>query len=293
MRDDETAARARQRGADAARAPARPPAPAPGRAAAPRPRAARGGRCAPSPAGTRRSRRPARARAATWRPSATSVTRPMRQRLVGLDRAAGQDQLQRAAGADDARQALRAAVDQRDAPAALGAAEAWRSGLAIRRSHQSASSSPPARQWPLIAAIVGLGEASRVKPSGPPGASASSVSSAFRSAPAQKAPLARAGEDEHVGVVVGAEALEGLEQRRRGGAVDRRCGAQAGRSSRAPPGRGARSGSPAAADVGARACAPSRRPAGAVLALLEPAVAIDSSQHEQREAGDQDEAGVA
>ena len=74
--------------------------------------------------------------------------------------------------------------------------------LAIRRSHQSASSRPPARQWPEIAAIVGFGEASRVKPSGPPGASASSVSSAFRSAPAQKARSARAGEDEDVGVVL-------------------------------------------------------------------------------------------
>jgi hypothetical protein len=60
-------------------------------------------------------------------------------------------------------------------------------GLAIRRSHQSASSRPPARQWPLIAAIVGFGDTSRVKPSGPPGASMSSVSIAFRSAPAQKA----------------------------------------------------------------------------------------------------------
>ena len=60
-------------------------------------------------------------------------------------------------------------------------------GVATRRSHQSASSSPPARQWPEIAAIVGLGEARRVKPIGPPGASVSSVSIAFRSAPAQNA----------------------------------------------------------------------------------------------------------
>ena len=46
-----------------------------------------------------------------------------RVRLVRVDRAAGEDQVQRAAGADDPRQPLRAAVDQRDAPAALGAAE--------------------------------------------------------------------------------------------------------------------------------------------------------------------------
>ena len=41
------------------------------------------------------------------------------------------------------------------------------SGVAIRRSHQSASSSPPARHQPEIAAIVGLEAISRVKPSGP------------------------------------------------------------------------------------------------------------------------------
>ena len=59
--------------------------------------------------------------------------------------------------------------------------------VATRRSHHSASSKPPARQWPEMAAIVGLGDSRRVKPSGPPGASASSVSIALRSAPAQKA----------------------------------------------------------------------------------------------------------
>ena len=34
------------------------------------------------------------------------------------------------------------------------------SSVAIRRSHQSASSSPPARHQPEIAAIVGFGEIS-------------------------------------------------------------------------------------------------------------------------------------
>ena len=61
-------------------------------------------------------------------------------------------------------------------------------GAATRRSHHSASSKPPARHQPETAAIVGFGEARRVKPSGPPGGvCASSVSSALRSAPAQNA----------------------------------------------------------------------------------------------------------
>src|SRR3954452_14917262 len=41
-------------------------------------------------------------------------------RLAGVDDAAAEDQIQRAAHADDARKALGSAVDQRDAPAALG-----------------------------------------------------------------------------------------------------------------------------------------------------------------------------
>ena len=49
-----------------------------------------------------------------------------------------------------------------------------------------------------------------MKPIGPPGASASSVSIAFRSAPAQNACVAGAGEHQHARVVVGAEALERL-----------------------------------------------------------------------------------
>ncbi len=46
-----------------------------------------------------------------------------RERLAGVDDAPGEDQVERAAEADDARQPLRAAVDQRHAPAPLGVAE--------------------------------------------------------------------------------------------------------------------------------------------------------------------------
>ena len=59
-------------------------------------------------------------------------------------------------------------------------------GVAIRMSHQSASSTPPARHQPSTAAIAGLAGVSRVGPIGPSGWS-TSRSIAFRSAPAQKA----------------------------------------------------------------------------------------------------------
>jgi hypothetical protein len=63
------------------------------------------------------------------------------------------------------------------------------SAVAIRRSHQSASSRPPARHQPEIAAIVGFVGVSRVKPSGPSGRSIRGPSDSmfFRSAPAQNA----------------------------------------------------------------------------------------------------------
>ena len=61
--------------------------------------------------------------------------------------------------------------------------------VAMRRSHQSASSRPPARHHPEIAAIVGFGEITRENPSGPRGSSmrGAKLSIALRSAPAQKA----------------------------------------------------------------------------------------------------------
>ena len=77
------------------------------------------------------------------------------------------------------------------------------SAVATRRSHHSASSSPPAKHQPEIAAIVGFEARRRVNPSGPPGRWSSQASiaacgsspenslarsaNAFRSAPAQNA----------------------------------------------------------------------------------------------------------
>ena len=122
------------------------------------------------------------------RRSTSSLTRPMRERLVGLDHPPGEDHVQRAAEADDPRQALGAAVDQRHAPAALGEAERASPRVAMRRSHHSASSRPPARHQPRSRRSSAWTGCRRVKPSGPSGASPRpSVSSALRSAPAQKA----------------------------------------------------------------------------------------------------------
>src|SRR2546430_1779925 len=68
------------------------------------------------------------------------------------------------------------------------------SRAATRKSHQSASSSPPATAWPSTAAITGLLSSIRVGPSGARPSSFRSLRSppaiALRSAPAQKAPPA-------------------------------------------------------------------------------------------------------
>ena len=96
-------------------------------------------------------------------------------------------------------------------------------GVATRRSHHSASSKPPARHQPDTAAIVGFGEARRVKPSGPSGRSSRGPMRVERlqvGAGAERL-LARARDDEHARAVVGDERAEGLVQRLGGRAVDR------------------------------------------------------------------------
>ena len=142
--------------------------------------------------------------------SSTSTMRPVRI------------EVERAAAADDPRQPLRAAVDQRDAAAPLGEAEAG-VGSPTRRSHQSASSKPPARHQPVIAAIVGFGEhhageAERPLRQVEPRAERLE---ALRSAPAQNASSPAPVSDEHTRLVVGDEATERVVQLLRGRAVDR------------------------------------------------------------------------
>ena len=206
---------------------------------------------------------PARARARRASPGSTiSVTRPIACASCGVDRAAGEDQVERAAGADDPRQPLRAAVDQRDAPAALGAAEGRGRWSRPAGRTTARARSPPARQWPEIAAIVGFGRGEAGEAERAAGRVGVERLERLQVGAGAERLVARAGEDEHVGVVVGREALEGVEQRLRGRAVDRVVAL-------GPVDRDERRGaaalvaeSPAAAEVGARACGPWPRRGG-------------------------------
>ena len=158
----------------------------PRRAACRSPRSRRGGRRASSPAGSRRSSRPARAPARGARPgSTTSLTRPIRcassastgrpVRIISSARpmptTRGSRWVPPSISGTPQRRSKRPKVEPR---------------VAIRRSHQSASSTPPARHQPSIAAIAGFDGVRRVGPIGPSGWVTSRFI-AFRSAPAQKA----------------------------------------------------------------------------------------------------------
>ena len=92
--------------------------------------------------------------------------------------------------------------------------------MAIRRSHQSASSSPPARHQPSIAAIVGFDGVSRVKPIGPSGMVDVEVDRLQVGARAEGL-AAGAGEDQDPGALVGLEVAQALAQGLRGRGVDR------------------------------------------------------------------------
>ena len=103
--------------------------------------------------------------------------------------------------------------------------------MAIRRSHQSASSTPPARHQPSTAAIAGLDGVSRVEPIGPSGWS-TSRSIAFRSAPAQKASPPAPVRTRTRAPSSASKSLEALRAKQLGRRRRRpRCGARAGRSS--------------------------------------------------------------
>ena len=91
-------------------------------------------------------------------------THPLR--LRGVDRASGEDQVQRPAGPDQPGQPHGAPVDQRHAPATAEHAE-----HGIRSGHPQvapgASSRPPATAYPSMAAITGFDSRIRVGPIGP------------------------------------------------------------------------------------------------------------------------------
>ena len=140
----------------------------------------------PSPRADGRTRPGPRARSASIvscgkaaRPSAISSARSRcppvlddlgdqahRERLGGLEDPAREDEVERAAQADDARQPLRAAVDERDAAAALGEAEREPSAaiaqVAPQRELEAAGQAPAPDRGDRR-----LGGVRRVKPSGP------------------------------------------------------------------------------------------------------------------------------
>ena len=169
--------------------------PSPRPRSAPPGRAPRAGRCAGTPAAAR----PARGRAPRRRrgpdPAATTrLTSPMRERLVGADRPAGEDQVERAAGADQPRQPHGAAVDERHAPAPAEDAE----GRVRRRRPAGRTRSrargrprrrtPRSRRSPACRAAAGSGPSARRRPASTRLPAA--VPIAFRSAPAQNVPPA-------------------------------------------------------------------------------------------------------
>ena len=144
-------------------------------------------------------------------------------RLLRAHSSSGQDQFERPAVADDARQTDRAEIDERHAEAAIEEAE---SGRARRypRSHHKASSNPPATAAPSIAAITGLLSLSRDGPIGPKSPSRStgrtSPSCERLEVGAGAEGAARPGQDRDVEILVRVEPPEGVVERPRGREID-------------------------------------------------------------------------
>ena len=193
-------------------------------------RAPRAGRCAGTPAAAPRAAGRAPRRAGPGLAGRDhAVDQPDPQRLVGGDRAAGEDQVERPAG----RRSAGAAAPCRRRSAARPSAGRRRRGSrprpTTRRSHQIASSRPPATACPSIAAITGLLSRIRVGPIGPSPSSTGwtwlprSVPIALRSAPAQNVPPAAVQHGDAL-VVVGVERPERVGQGRGGRAVHRVAG---------------------------------------------------------------------
>ena len=120
------------------------------------------------PRRTRRCPRPARRRhRGRCRRATSRSTKPDALGLGGAELAAREDEVERPAEADDARQAVGAAVDERARPTAARGSRTGPPSPATRRSHHAASSIPPATHQPSTAAITGLDSASRVGPERP------------------------------------------------------------------------------------------------------------------------------
>jgi hypothetical protein len=143
-------------------------------------------------------------------------------RLVGLDDAAREDHVERAAQAHDARQALRAAVDQRDAEAALGEAEPAGLGgdaqVAPQRQLEPPGQAPAGDRGDRGLRRDQAGEAERAVVELQPRPEGLDRLEVGAGAEGQ---LAGAGQHQHAGVRVVDEALVGGGQQVGGRAVDR------------------------------------------------------------------------
>ncbi len=160
-------------------------------------------------------------------------------RLLGADRAAGEDHLQGTPHADDAGQTLGAAVDQGHAPAALEEPE----GRVAGGDPQVA----PERQLDPSGQAPALDRGDRRLRGGEAGRAHRAVGMGdvevhrLQVGPGAEGLAAGAGEDEHAGVLVGLEVAPGRGGRARRWRRRRRCAARAGRSSAARRRRRARS----------------------------------------------------
>jgi hypothetical protein len=96
-----------------------------------------------------------------------AVDQPHAQRLFRTDRPASQDEVEGTAYPDQSRQPLGASVNEGDTEAAAEDTPSTAVLSAIRKSHQQASSRPPATAYPEIAAITGFESFIRVGPMGP------------------------------------------------------------------------------------------------------------------------------
>jgi hypothetical protein len=144
------------------------------------------------------------------------------QRLGVLDDAPGEDEVQAATQADDAGQALRSAIDERDPPAPLGEAELRPLGrdaqVAPQRQLQAAGQAPAGDRGDRGLGRRQTGEAQRAARVGE---ARGEGLDRLEVGPGAERDVAGAREHEHAGLVVGLEAEVAVAQRLGGLPVDR------------------------------------------------------------------------
>ena len=145
------------------------------------------------------------------------------QRLCGVDGPAGEDHVHGPAGADDAAAAGRCRRRSAARPSGGRTPRTPRSSDATRRSHHSASSSPPATACPSTAAITGLPQPHPGRSHRPitvVGEAVAAFGADGRQVGACAEHPAGAVQDGDGSVRVGVEGAEGVGERIGGGAVD-------------------------------------------------------------------------